>query len=448
VVSEIVAKAKAARAAALKLANIPTDVKNKALLEMASAIARKRREILDANMKDVEAADALVKKGKLSKAFVDRLKLSTSKIDDIVEGIKSVARLDDPVGKTLYSIELDNGLELYRVSCPIGVIGAIFESRPDALPQISSLCLKSGNAVLLKGGSEAKFSNEALFKTIAEATESAGIPEGWIQLAETREDVKEMLKCEGCIDLFVPRGSKEFVKYVQENTCIPVLGHSEGICHVYVDKAADLNKALNICFDAKVQYPAACNAVETLLVHKDIAEEFLPRIAEKYAKAGVEIRGCERTMKILQGRGAKEATEKDWATEYLDLVISIKVVDGLDDAIAHINAYGSKHTDTIVTEDKKAALKFLEMVDSSTVMHNASTRFSDGYRYGLGAEVGISTGKIHVRGPAGLESLVTYKYLLLGAGQTVGEYIGPDAKRFTHRKLQKSWDERAKNYKE
>ena len=447
-VSEIVAKAKAARAAALKLANTSTDVKNRALLEMASAIAQKKREILDANAKDVEAAEALVKKGKLSKAFVNRLKLSLPKIDDIVEGIKSVAHLDDPVGKTLYSIELDNGLELYRVSCPIGVIGAIFESRPDALPQISSLCLKSGNAVLLKGGSEARFSNGVLFETIAKATESAGVPKGWIQLAETREDVKEMLKCEGCIDLFVPRGSKEFVKYVQENTRIPVLGHSEGICHIYVDKAADLNKALNICFDAKVQYPAACNAAETLLVHKDIAKEFLPLIAEKYAKAGVEIRGCGRTMKILQGRGIKKATEKDWATEYLDLIISIKLVDGLDDAIAHINAYGSKHTDTIVTEDKKAALKFLEMVDSSTVMHNASTRFSDGYRYGLGAEVGISTNKIHARGPAGLESLVTYKYLLLGAGQTVDAYIGPDAKRFTHKKLQKSWDERVKNYRE
>jgi len=433
---EVLLKAKAARAAALQLANVRPEIKNTALHRAASIILENRELVLSANAKDVELAERLRKRGKLSKAFVDRLKLNEHKLNDIAVMVESVAELEDPIGKTLYSMELDENLELYKVSCPIGVIGAIFEARPDVLPQISSLCLKSGNAVILKGGKEAKYSNEALFGLIQEVTEGAGIPKGWIQLIEARGEVWELLKLEKYIDLLVPRGSKEFIKYIQTNTRIPVLGHSEGICHIYVDEHADMQKALDICYDAKVQYPAVCNAVETLLVHRAIAPRFLPVLADRYASAGVEIRGDERARKIIN---AKKATEKDWWTEYLDLIISIKIVDDIDEAIDHINTYGSRHTDSIVTEDKRAALKFLEGVDSSSVMLNTSTRFSDGYRYGLGAEVGISTGKIHARGPVGLEGLTSSKYYLLGDGQVVATYLGPSAKRFTHKPLQKRW---------
>jgi len=431
---EVLVKAKAARAAALQLANVPTEVKNVALQRAASAILENSELVLSANAKDVELAEGLQSKGRLSKSLVQRLKLDEHKLEDIAVMVESVAKLEDPIGKTLYAMQLDENLELYKVSCPIGVIGAIFESRPDVLPQISSLSLKSGNSVILKGGKEAKHSNEALFELMREATEGAGIPNGWIQLIEAREEVRELLRLEEYIDLLLPRGSNEFIKYVQSNTRIPVLGHSEGICHIYVDNHADLQKALDICYDAKVQYPAVCNAVETLLVHRAIAPRFLPAMAKMYERAGVEIKGDERTRKIIK---AKKATEKDWRTEYLDLIISIKIVNSIDEAINHINTYGSKHTDSIVTEDKPAALKFLQGVDSSSVMLNTSTRFSDGYRYGLGAEVGISTGKIHARGPVGLEGLTSSKYYLLGNGQVVANYIGSSARQFTHRPLQK-----------
>ena len=440
---EVLLKAKAARVAALQLANIPARIKNTALHRAASTILENRELVLSANAKDAELAERLRRRGRLSKAFVERLKLNEHKLKDIAMMVESVAKLEDPIGKTLYSMELDENLELYRVSCPIGVIGAIFEARPDVLPQISSLCLKSGNAVILKGGKEAKHSNGALFKLMRKATEGTGIPEGWIQLIEARREVRELLKMEEYIDLLVPRGSKEFIKYIQANTRIPVLGHSEGICHIYVDEHADLQEALNICYDAKVQYPAVCNAVETLLVHRAIAPKFLPALAERYASAGVEIRGCERTRKIIR---AKKATEKDWRTEYLDLIISIKIVDDIDEAIDHINTYGSRHTDSIVTEDRRAALRFLEGVDSSSVMLNTSTRFSDGYRYGLGAEVGISTGKIHARGPVGLEGLTSSKFYLLGDGQVVAAYLGPSARRFTHRPLQRRWHDVAREF--
>jgi len=428
---DIIEKAQAARKAAIKLANTSTEDKNKALLRMAEAIKQNKNRILEANIKDVEIAN----REKLSKALVDRLKLDDSKINDIVKSTKSVAELEDPVGKTLSAIELDEGLELFKVSCPIGVVGAIFESRPDALVQIASLCLKSGNTVILKGGSEARNSNMTLLDILQAA--SAGIPEGWIQLAETREDVKQMLKLDNYIDLLVPRGSNKFVKYIQENTGIPVLGHSEGVCHVYVDRDADLDIALDICYDAKVQYPAACNAAETILVDKSVAREFLPKIAERLTKAGVKIKGCGEAMKIL--KNFKVDAVEDWHVEYSDLIVSIKVVNEVDEAINHINNYGSKHTDAIVTENDETAHKFLNFVDSSSVMHNASTRFSDGFRYGKGAEVGISTDKIHARGPVGLEGLVIYKYLLVGKGHIVADYVGPNAKRFTHKTLSKKW---------
>lgn len=441
--SEVVSKAVVARTASLKLTNISTKTKNAALLKIASAISEHKKALLKANVEDVENAERLLMQGKLSKAFVQRLKLSYHKLRDVAEMLRSVARLEDPVGKTLYAMELDRGMELYKVSCPIGVIGAIFEARPDILPQLSALCLKSGNAVILKGGKEARHSNEAFFELIHTTTERAGIPRGWIQLIEARREVRELLKLDEHIDLLVPRGSKGFVKYIQSNTSIPVLGHAEGVCHIYVDAGADLRKALGICYDAKVQYPAVCNAVETLLVHRAVAKRFLPRLAERYKEALVEIRGCERTRKILRGVG--RATEKDWRTEYLDLIISVKIVDSVDEAINHINTYGSKHTDAIITKNRKTALKFLTGVDSSSVMLNASTRFSDGYRYGLGAEVGIATGKIHARGPVGLEGLTTSKYYLLGSGQVVATYLGLTAKPFTHRSLKKRWDDVARN---
>ncbi len=437
----IVEKAKAAREAAIKLANASTAAKNNALLQIAAALDTKRKAILAANTKDLQLASSQVKEGKMTKALLHRLLLDDAKIDEMIKSVKDVAKLEDPVGKTLFAIELDNGLELFQVSCPIGVIGVIFEARPDALVQISALCLKTGNAVLLKGGSEAHHSNEALFNLIAEAsTERNGLAKGWIQLLETREEVSEMLTLNEYIDLIVPRGSNQLVKYIQDNTSIMVLGHSEGICHVYVDRDADMKMALEVCYDSKVQYPAVCNAAETLLVDASIAQEFLPRMVDRYLQADVEIRGCPTTREILKGRKEfKPATEEDWRTEYNDLIISIKVVDGVDEAIEHINRYGSGHTDAIVTENKETALRFMQFVDSSSVMHNASTRFSDGFRYGKGAEVGISTYKVHARGPVGLEGLIIYKYLLAGSGQTVAPYVGADAKGFTHRRLDKSF---------
>jgi len=432
----VVSKAMAARKAALKLANISVETRNSALLKISAAILENRKALLAANSKDLKAAKSLVK-GKNLDAFLQRLKLTENKLRDVATMVRSVAMLDDPVGKTLYAIELDHGLELYKVSCPIGVVGAIFEARPDVLPQISALCLKSGNAVILKGGKEARYTNETFFKIIHKVSERAGIPSGWIQLIEARSEVKELLKFDEFVDLLVPRGSKEFVKYIQANTSIPVLGHTEGICHIYVDARADLKQALDICYDAKVQYPAVCNAVETLLVHRAIAKRFLKLLGERYRKIGVEVRGDEETRRVLPW--AKRATEKDWRTEYLDLIISIKVVGSVDEAIDHVNTYGSKHTDAIVTKDKKTALRFLTGVDSSSVMLNASTRFSDGYRYGLGAEVGISTGKIHARGPVGLDGLTTSKFYLLGKGHVVADYLGPKTKPFTHRPLGKKW---------
>lgn len=435
----IVEKAKIAKGAALKLANATTAEKDKALLRIADSIDKNRKQILEANEKDVGDAASLTKEGEMSKSLLDRLKLDNSKIDEIIKSTKDVAKLEDPVGKTLSAIELDKDLELFQVSYPIGVIGAIFESRPDVLVQISSLCLKTGNAVMLKGGSEARNSNEALFDVVSEAaSEGDGIPEGWIQLLETREEVNEMLKLNEYIDLLVPRGSEQFVKYIQNNSSIMVLGHSEGVCHVYVDRDADLDMALDISCDSKVQYPAVCNAAETLLVDSAIASEFLPRIAERYLKAGVEVRGCSRTTQFLKGK-TEPASEEDWHTEYNDLIIAIKVVDGVDEAIEHINRYGSGHTDAVVTENKKTALKFLQFVDSSSVMHNASTRFSDGFRYGKGAEVGISTYKVHARGPVGLEGLVIYKYLLVGKGHVVAPYVGAKAREFSHKPLLKNF---------
>lgn len=427
--------------ASLILANLPRDVKDKALRAAALAIKKNESFILEANKLDIERGYNLLKEGKIIKPLLDRLKLDENKVNEICKMIEKVADLDDPVGKTIYSMEMDKGLRVFKITVPFGVIAAIFESRPDALPQIASLCIKSGNAVLLKGGSEAKESNRALFKIIYEAFIAEGLPEGCMQLLEEREAIKEILKMEGLIDLIIPRGSNEFVKYIQENTRIPVLGHSAGICHIYVDKSANKEMAVEICHDARVQYPAACNSMKILLIDRAIAKDFLPDIAKRLIESGVKIKGCSETLKILKHHSipVEPATEEDWSTEYLDLTLPVKVVNGVDEAIDHINRYGSHHTDSIIAEDITTVKKFLNMVDSSTVIHNASTRFSDGYRYGLGAEVGISTNKIHARGPVGLEGLVTTKYILLGSGQKVVDYIGKNAKPFIHRKIEGSW---------
>ena len=427
----ITEQARLAREASIRLAVLSTRDKNKALLEIAKSIKKNSKSIINENKKDIEAAE----KYNLNKSLINRLKIDGIKINEIVEEIKSVAMLDDTVGKTLSQTELDKGLMLYQVTCPIGVIAAIFESRPDVVTQISALCLKSGNAVILKGGSEALNSNRILAKLISETAEKSGIPRGSVQLIETREQVGEMLKMHDYIDLIVPRGSNAFVKYIMENSKIPVLGHSEGICHVYVDKYADLKKAIEISLDAKCQYPAVCNAMETLLVNKDIAKRFLPLMAEKFRNADVELRGDEETVKIV--KNIKKASKEDWDKEYNDLILSVKVVNDVQEAIGHINRHGSRHTDAIITENRKNAEDFMSLVDSASVMWNASTRFADGFRYGKGAEVGISTSKIHARGPVGLEGLVIYKYKLIGKGHVVGDYTGKKARKFRHKIIKK-----------
>jgi glutamate-5-semialdehyde dehydrogenase len=436
--SDVLAKTQAAKEAAIELATLTTERRDDALNAMADAIWRNRPSIIHANEKDLSVARELLSRGEMKEAVIQRLKMDEDKIADVVEMVRSVERLGDPIGKTQYTVELDEGLELYRVSSPIGVVGVVFESRPDALAQIAALCLKSGNAVIMKGGSEAKHSNQALFDVIRHASGCAGVPEGWIQLLESRDDVSRLLELHDYVNLIIPRGSNNFVEYIMSHTKIPVLGHSEGVCHVYVDKDASVGKAVEVCLDSKVQYPSVCNALDCILVHVDKASVFLSKIVERYSEAGVEVRGCPRTFALL-GDKIKRAAESDWGHEYLDYKVAIKVVDSCDEAINHINGYGSHHTDAIITENAGTATTFMKMVDSAGVFWNASTRFSDGYRYGLGAEVGISTGKIHARGPTGLEGLTIYKYYLIGSGQTVGSYVGEGGRRFTHRKLGGGW---------
>ena len=424
-IAEIAAEAKKA---AIQLATVKPGVKNAALTAIANTLKQRCDQITAVNEVDLEAA----KKNQLAGPLLKRLIFDEDTIEDVCAGIEALAVLNDPVGRTIAATELDEGLKLYKVSCPIGVIGVIFESRPDALMQISTLCLKSGNAVLLKGGSEAERTNNILYKIICEVSENSELPAGWLQLLQSRQDVAEMLALDEYIDLIIPRGSNDFVRYIMNNTNIPVLGHAEGICHVYVDGDADLDMAIKIAVDSKCQYVAACNAAETLLVDEKIAEAFLPKVKVALGKKNVKLRGCRKTAAVIK---VKPAKEKDWSTEYLDYILSVKVVAGMDEAIEHINKYGSGHTDAIVTSDKKKAARFMGLVDSGNVFCNCSTRFSDGYRYGLGAELGISTNKIHARGPVGMEGLVIYKWKLLGSGQIVADYSGPTAKRFTHKKL-------------
>ena len=428
--SEIAADAKAS---ALILSRLGTEIKNRVLRGMAAQIENHCGEILEANRKDLEFA----KKENIPGPLVARLAVDETKVRGMAEGIRSVAELPDPVGQKQEAMELDDGLELTRVSCPIGVIGAIFESRPDAVPQISALCFKSGNAVILKGGTEAQNSNRVIVNLIQKAlSEVEGVPVTAVQLIETRAEVAEMLKQDQYINLIVPRGSNQFVRYVQDNTRIPVLGHSEGLCHVYIDDGADIEKATRVALDAKLQYAAACNAMETLLVHQDIAPEVLPSLAKQLREKEVELVGCLKACSLIPD--LKRAAVEDWDTEYNDLKLSIKVVDDLEEAIEHINTHGSGHTDTIVTENTERAQRFLNEVDSASVMVNASTRFADGFRFGLGAEIGISTNKTHARGPVGLEGLVIYKFKLVGNGQIVADYSGKNGKSFKHKPLKTS----------
>lgn len=403
------------KAESFKLAALPISVRNSALLAIAQALEAEQDRIEEANQMDLAAATA----DGLAMPLLKRLKFDDEKRKEAIEGILSLESLPDPLFQILLSRELDEGLILKQITCPIGVIGVVFESRPDALVQIATLCLKSGNCAILKGGSEAAHTNRVLFEIIHKAAVSVGVPEGFLNLLESREDLNALLSCDKDIDLLIPRGSNAFVQYIMEHSKIPVMGHADGVCHVYADKEADIEKAIRIIVDAKTQYVAACNTVETLLVHKDIAAALLPTLWETLKKAGVQLKGCETTRSIIN---CEAATEEDWHTEYLDYILSVKIVDSLEDCITHINHYGSHHTDSIVTEDQSAADVFQLLVDSASVYHNCSTRFADGFRYGFGAEVGISTGKLHARGPVGLPGLVTYKYKLCGNDHVVQDY--------------------------
>lgn len=401
--------------------------RNNALRLIAEGLGRDWDQIRAANEADVRNAES----DGVAPALIKRLIYSEAKQREALSGIADIIAAADPVGEVRMRRELDDGLVLSQISVPIGVIGMIFEARPDALVQIITLCAKSGNAIILKGGSEARLTNAALVASMRKSLEQSPLGSTWIVLLESRSDVGEMLTMEGVIDLLIPRGSKEFVSYIMANTTIPVLGHADGICHLYIDESADLQMALAIAYDAKTQYPAACNAVETILVHSAVADRFIPALSKRFGRT-VTIHGDERTGALIECIPYQEG---DWDTEYLDFEVNIRVVDSLDEAITHIARHGSRHTDAIVSTSEAAIQAFFSQVDSADVFANCSTRFADGYRFGLGAEVGISTQKIHARGPVGMEGLMSTKYLLMGSGQIVATYSGEGAKAFTHTEL-------------
>ena len=403
------------------------EMRNKALQMVSDALFAHQDEIFAANREDMEQAA----KDGVAAPILKRLKFDEGKLRDVVAGIGDLVHMEDPLFRTQFARELDEGLVLKRVTCPIGVIGVIFEARPDALVQISALCIKSGNCVILKGGSEALRSNKKLFDIIYGAARQAGLPEHCMMQLEARSEISELLGCHDSVDLLIPRGSNSFVQYIMNNTKIPVMGHADGICHIYVDKDADLDKAVPIIFDSKTQYVSACNAVETLLVHQDMVKELMPRLKAALDQKQVEIRGTEEIAGVIS---CEKATAEDNTREYLDYILSVKPVEDVYEAIDHINYFGSHHTDCIVTENAQTAETFMDLVDSAGVYQNCSTRFADGYRYGFGAEVGISTGKIHARGPVGLEGLVSYKYKLYGQGQIVEDYAS-GAKQFHFKDL-------------
>ncbi len=411
--SDLYSKAVASKQASFKMALLNSDTKNKALEAVASALLADSKKIFEANEADLTRSEREGLEGPLMK----RLRFDEHKLTDVVDGIRSLIGLEDPVGKIKLHTTLDDGLELYRVTSPIGVIGVIFESRPDALVQIATLCLKSGNSVFLKGGREAIETNRVLFETIRDASVEAGVPEGWINLLESRDEVTGMLGLSDCIDLIIPRGSNAFVQYIMKNTTIPVMGHADGVCHTYIDKDADEATAVKVAVDAKTQYVSVCNATETILVDRSLKDTLLPGL-----------------IKALEEKNVVVHTEDevtDWHHEYLDYEVSIKLTDNIDEAIDHINKYGSGHTDAIITTNMENAEYFMNKVDSGSVLLNCSTRFADGFRYGFGAEVGISTSKLHARGPVGLEGLVSYKYKLYGNGDIVADYASGN-KKFKH----------------
>ena len=404
------------------------ETRNKALALIRESLNAHKEEIFEANRKDLALAEETGVPAPVKK----RLKFDEAKLSDVTEELTGLMALPDPLRNITLARELDQGLTLYRVTCPIGVIGVIFEARPDALVQISSLCLKSGNCAILKGGKETTWTNRVLFSLIHQSAIDAGLPENCLLQAEQHNEIDELLECHDTVDLLIPRGSNAFVQYIMNHTNIPVLGHADGVCHIYVDKEYDKETAIPLIVDAKTQYPAACNAVETVLIHRDVAKDFLPDLAKALKDAGVKLRGTEEVNEITPVEIIPES--ESFHHEYVDLIIALKIVGGVDEAINHINTYGSHHTDCILTQNAETAEKFMTLVDSANVYQNASTRFADGFRYGFGAEVGISTSKIHARGPVGLEGLLSYKYKLFGHGDIVGDYAS-GKKHFIHKDL-------------
>ena len=411
--SSIIEMAKEARAASKEIARCPSNKKNEVLLKIADKIEALAVYVREENQKDL----AMAKEMGLSDAMIDRLTVTDATVKSMAKGLREVSQLNDPVGSTSRAWMRPNGLEVYKMRIPLGVIGIIYESRPNVTIDAAGLCLKAGNAVILRGGSEALNSNQALADIISQALTETGLPAKTVQVVpiRDREAVKVLLNQEEFIDLIIPRGGEGLIRFVVENSTIPVLKHYKGVCHVYIDDGADLEMAQNICFNAKVQRPGVCNSMETMLVHRSISQEFLPQMAKRFVKAGVEIRGCAETCRILPD--AVKAGEADWPEEYLDLVLAVKVVQDMDQAVSHITRYSSSHTEAIVTNDYKRARRFVREVDSSVVLVNASTRFNDGGELGLGAEIGISTSKLHAFGPMGVEELTTTKFVVFGDGQ-------------------------------
>ena len=419
--SEIIKIAKSAKEASIKALQLSEKIKNEALIKISNEIENNKDKIIEANKLDLKSAKELVEKGEITESTYNRLKLDDNKLRDMIQGVRDIVKLKDPVNKIIWEKEIADGITLKKVSCPIGLISIIFEARPDVISQISALSIKSSNAVILKGGKEATQTNKTIFEIIKNALYSIkDFPIDMINLVYSREDVKEILELDEYIDLIIPRGSKSLVKYIKSNTKIPVLGHDEGICHIYIDETADINKAIKVCIDAKCQYPSACNSVETILIHRNAIKNIYKKLTDELLKNRVKIKVDKNLLKITPN--FEETIEKDWSTEYGDKIVSIKQVETIEEAIEHINKYGSGHTDSIITENEANAEKFMKYVDSAGVYKNISTRFADGFRYGFGAEVGISTNKTHARGPVGLEGLTIYKYKLYGNGDIVDDF--------------------------
>ena len=419
--TDVLEIAKKAKKAAIDALMLSSDLKNQALLAISQELESSEKTIIDANKRDLLSAQKLLDNNNLSQSAFNRLKLDENKLRDMIQGVKDTIKLEDPVNKILWSKDIADGMTLKKVSCPIGVIGVIFEARPDVISQIATLAIKSSNAVILKGGTEAAETNRTIFNIISSALDKIdSFPKNMINLIFSREDVNSMLELDEYINLIIPRGSNSLVKYIKANTKIPVLGHSDGVCHIYIDESADLKKTIDVCVDAKCQYPSACNSVETILINDKAVDRIYKNLVCELISNGVKIKADEQLIGLSSN--VELANNDDWKTEYGEKIVSIKSVHSLDEAINHINKYGSGHTDCIIAEDKKIADKFMTYVDSAGVYQNASTRFADGFRYGFGAEVGISTNKTHARGPVGLEGLTIYKYKLYGNGDIVQDF--------------------------